>query len=134
MNQYRITLPWPPSVNTYWRHSRGRHYISEKGIKYRQAVIDIILHQDLDVTTSARLKISISAHVPDRRRRDLDNLQKAVFDSLVHAEFMVDDEQIDDFRVRRMPMEKGGKLEIVITELEESWPHSSPKYSPSSPL
>lgn len=118
MNTYHLKLPWPPSVNTYWRHARGRHYISEKGIKYRQAVIDIILQQDLDVTTSARLKISISAHVPDRRRRDLDNLQKAVFDSLVHAGFMVDDEQIDDFRVRRMPMKKGGGLEILITELE----------------
>jgi len=120
MNEYRIDLPWPPSVNTYWRHSRGRHHISEKGIKYRQAVIDIILQQDLDITTSARLKISISAHVPDRRRRDLDNLQKAVFDSLVHAGFMVDDEQIDDFRVKRESMEKGGRLEILITELGEA--------------
>ncbi|EPA3162808.1 RusA family crossover junction endodeoxyribonuclease, partial [Yersinia enterocolitica] len=68
----------------------------------------------------ARLKVSISAHVPDRRRRDLDNLQKAVFDSLVHAEFMQDDEQIDDFRVRRQPIEKGGRLSISITELESA--------------
>ncbi|ENR1383104.1 RusA family crossover junction endodeoxyribonuclease, partial [Yersinia enterocolitica] len=46
------------------------------------------------------------------------NLQKAVFDSLVHAGFMQDDEQIDDFRVRRQSMEKGGRLSISITELE----------------
>ncbi|MGE4872693.1 RusA family crossover junction endodeoxyribonuclease [Yersinia enterocolitica] len=118
MTEYHIDLPWPPSVNTYWRHSRGRHYISEKGTKYRQTVIDTIKHLNLDINTSARLKISISAHVPDRRRRDLDNLQKAVFDSLVHAEFMQDDEQIDDFRVRRQPIEKGGRLSISITELE----------------
>ncbi|HHS9304731.1 TPA: RusA family crossover junction endodeoxyribonuclease, partial [Yersinia enterocolitica] len=82
--------------------------------------IDTIKQLNLDINTSARLKISISAHVPDRRRRDLDNLQKAVFDSLVHAEFMRDDEQIDDFRVRRQPIEKGGRLSISITELESA--------------
>ncbi|HDY4931554.1 TPA: RusA family crossover junction endodeoxyribonuclease [Yersinia enterocolitica] len=120
MTEYHIELPWPPSVNTYWRHSRGKHYISDKGTKYRQTVIDTIQQQRLDINTSARLKISISAHVPDRRRRDLDNLLKAVFDSLVHAGFMQDDEQIDDFRVKRQPMEKGGRLSISITELESA--------------
>lgn len=119
MTEYKLSLPWPPSLNTYWRHSRGRHYISEKGKAYRQAVIQTILQQHLDIKTSARLKISISAYVPDRRRRDLDNLQKAVFDSLVHAEFMLDDEQIDDFRVRREVLVSGGRLDIVITELEQ---------------
>ncbi|WP_447881027.1 RusA family crossover junction endodeoxyribonuclease [Serratia fonticola] len=119
MTEYKLSLPWPPSLNTYWRHSRGRHYISEKGKAYRQAVIQTILQQHLNIKTSARLKISISAHVPDRRRRDLDNLQKAVFDSLVHAEFMLDDEQIDDFRVRREALVKGGLLLVTITELEQ---------------
>lgn len=118
MREYRLTLPYPPSLNTYWRHARQRHYISEKGTKYRQNIITIIQQQNLDIHTTSRLKFSITAHVPDKRRRDLDNLQKAVFDSLVHAGFMEDDEQIDDFRVRRGELVKGGKLEVVITELE----------------
>lgn len=118
MTEHKLSLPWPPSLNTYWRHCRGRHYISKKGKEYRQAVIKTILQHHLDIKTSARLKISISAHAPDRRRRDLDNLQKAVFDSLVHAGFMLDDEQIDDFRVRRADRVSGGILDIIITELE----------------
>lgn len=120
MNEYRIELPWPPSVNTYWRHARGRHYISKKGTDYRTAVHQIITAANLAITTSARLKITIDAHAPDKRRRDLDNLQKAVFDSLASAGFMLDDEQIDDFRVRRRERVTGGKLAIVITELEAS--------------
>ena len=37
------TLPYPPSVNTYWRHpSRGplagRHLISQEGRAYREAI------------------------------------------------------------------------------------------------
>lgn len=31
-----IALPYPPSVNHYWRHTRsGKHYISEKGRKFK---------------------------------------------------------------------------------------------------
>ena len=38
-----LTLPWPPSVNGYWRHPTtgklaGRHLISEAGRAYREAV------------------------------------------------------------------------------------------------
>lgn len=120
MSEYRLTLPWPPTVNTYWRHARGRHYISDKGTQYRKDIIQIIQQQHLNINTTARLKISIIANHPDKRRRDLDNLQKAVFDSLVHAGFMADDEQIDDFRVRRGSQVKGGSLEVTITERGES--------------
>lgn len=56
--------------------------------------------------------------MPDRRRRDLDNLQKAVFDALTKAGFWLDDSQVVDYRVVKMPVVKGGKLELTITELE----------------
>ena len=119
MTEYRLELPWPPTVNTYWRHARGRHYISEKGEKYQLAVLGIITAANLAIKTKSRLKVTINAHAPDKRRRDLDNLLKSVFDSLTNAGFMVDDEQIDDFRIRRREKIKGGMLAITITELEE---------------
>jgi crossover junction endodeoxyribonuclease RusA len=56
--------------------------------------------------------------MPDRRRRDLDNLQKAAFDALTKAGFWLDDSQVIDYRVVKMPVVKGGKLELTITELE----------------
>jgi len=118
MSRYQISLPWPPTVNTYWRHGRGRHYISARGMQYRKDITHLIRQQQLNINTTARLRFFITAYPPDKRRRDLDNLQKAVFDSLVHAGFMVDDGQIDDFRVRRGVKSEGGRLEIFITELE----------------
>jgi Holliday junction resolvase RusA-like endonuclease len=33
-----VTLPFPPSVNTYWRTFRGRMIISAKGREYREVV------------------------------------------------------------------------------------------------
>ncbi|EFO2125822.1 hypothetical protein DP030_24335 [Escherichia coli O106] len=61
--------------------------------------------------------IRIECHMPDRRRRDLDNLQKAAFDALTKAGFWLDDAQVVDYRVVKMPVTKGGKLELTITEL-----------------
>ncbi len=40
-----ITLPWPPSVNTYWRMFKNRMIISKEGREYRVAVQEQILLQ-----------------------------------------------------------------------------------------
>lgn len=117
VNTYNITLPWSPSNNRYYRHNRGRTHISSEGEAYRQTVARIIKAGMLDIKTMAPLKIRIECHMPDRRRRDLDNLQKAAFDVLIKAGFWLDDEQVVDYRVVKMPVIKGGKLELTITEL-----------------
>lgn len=118
--EYHITLPYPPSNNRYYRHNRGRTHISAEGKAYRAAVRDLIRASMLDVQTPHPLKLRIECHMPDRRRRDLDNLQKAAFDALTKAGFWLDDSQIVDYRVIKMPVLKGGKLVINITELENA--------------
>ncbi|MDC9615836.1 RusA family crossover junction endodeoxyribonuclease [Xenorhabdus khoisanae] len=118
MKTYNLKLPWPPTVNHYWKHVGRRHYISEKGQKYRRQVIELIEQQNLDIFTTSRIKITITAHPPDRRQRDLDNLPKAVFDSLTHASFWADDSQIDDMHIMRGERVAGGCLDVQIWELE----------------
>lgn len=103
---------------TGYRHNRGRTHISADGVAYRYAVASVIRRARLNIRTAAPLKIRIECHMPDRRRRDLDNLQKAVFDALTKAGFWLDDSQVVDYRVVKMPVVKGGKLELTITELE----------------
>lgn len=76
MNTYNITLPWPPSNNRYYRHNRGRTHISAEGQAYRENVARIIKNAMLDIGLAMPVKIRIECHMPDRRRRDLDNLQR----------------------------------------------------------
>jgi crossover junction endodeoxyribonuclease RusA len=45
MEMIELTLPWPPTVNTYWRNFNGRVLISAKGREYRKAVADQVLIQ-----------------------------------------------------------------------------------------
>ncbi|HFT7677541.1 TPA: crossover junction endodeoxyribonuclease RusA [Citrobacter braakii] len=120
MNTYRISLAWPPSNNRYYRHNRGRTHISTEGKQYRELVADVIKQEMLDIGITSPLKVRIECHMPDRRRRDLDNLQKAAFDALTKAGFWMDDVQVVDYRVVKMPIVKGGRLELTITDLESA--------------
>lgn len=118
-----ITLPWPPSVNTYWRSIMkgplaGRVLLSEKGRDYRQRVAKTIFEQRVPVRTlEGKLSVWIHAMPPDRRARDLDNLPKGVLDSLKHAGVIRDDCDIDDLRISRFAIRPGGELQIQISEI-----------------
>jgi len=113
-----LELPWPPSVNRYWRSNRGRVHISAEGRKYRETVVYIVSALKHTFGTG-RLSVSIEACVPDRRRRDLDNLTKAVLDSMQHGGLYADDSQIDELYICRGDMIKGGMLIIDIVELKQ---------------
>lgn len=120
---YIDKLPWPPTINTYWRTPRkgplaGRTLISEKGRAYRKAVIEHVRARPRHPTLKGRMAIAVMAYLPDRRRRDLDNITKALFDSMVHAGVMADDSQIDLMQVARGPIEKGGSVWVVYGEIE----------------
>ena len=110
-----IVLPWPPSVNAYWRTFRGRMIISVAGREYRTAVAEQILLQRAAKHFTAPLKVTIEAWRPDRRKRDLDNLLKAALDSLAHAGVFEDDSQIVDLRIF-WAAEIGGMLKVTIEE------------------
>lgn len=110
-----LTLPWAPTVNTYYRNVGGVMKISEKGRAYRKAVADQVLIQRWAKQFAGRLCVAIVAHVPDKRKRDLDNLFKAVLDSLTYAGVWIDDSQIDELSISRAPI--GGMLRVSVREI-----------------
>jgi len=96
-----IILPWPPTVNTYWRNVSGRSIISKGGRLYREAVKKLVAEHHAGLHFDGLVAVDFHAHMPDRRRRDVDNLPKAMLDSLVHAGVLADDSLVDDMRVRK---------------------------------
>lgn len=117
-----LTLPFPPSTNTYWRHLSkgplaGRTLLSEAGRTYREAVRKLVLAEHCPTHAAEhRLSVQIDAWMPDRRRRDLDNMLKATLDALTHAGVWADDSQIDHLSIRRM-VGIGGMLKVRIVVL-----------------
>ena len=112
-------LPWPPSINHYWRTvmigRAPRVLISKEGRKYREAVRGIAATKR---PLTGRLSVYIAVFPPDRRKRDLDNLPKAILDALTYAGVWQDDSQIDSITIVRQRVLKGGVIRIVIEEIE----------------
>lgn len=118
MTVISIALPWPPSVNTYWRHPNrgplaGRHLISWQGRAYRATVIGIAPR----LLLTGRLAVHVVATPPDKRRRDIDNILKSCLDSLTHAGVWLDDEQIDDLRITREWCGRAGQVVVHVREM-----------------
>jgi crossover junction endodeoxyribonuclease RusA len=64
-----------------------------------------------------RIALAMDAFPPDRRRRDLDNIQKPVLDALQHAGIYEDDSQIDLLLTRRGELCPSGRLNVQIEPL-----------------
>lgn len=111
-----IVLPWPPSVNHYWRRSKnGMMHISAEGVAFRQAAAWNALQQKAPKQLAGDLIVDIEAFMPDKRRRDLDNILKALLDALTHAGVWLDDSQIVDLRIRRAKT-IGGMVKVKISQ------------------
>lgn len=114
-----LSLPYPPSVNHYWRHFRGRTVISREGLTFRTNVCALLAggNGPRKPPSGGRIALAMDAFPPDRRRRDLDNIQKAVLDALQHAGVYEDDNQIDLLVTRRRELGVPPRVEIGLTEI-----------------
>ncbi len=75
----RLVLPYPPSVNHYWRSYRGRVVLSAEGRAYREDVCDLLAtapamggNGPRKPPSGGRIALGMDAFPPDRRRRDTD--------------------------------------------------------------
>lgn len=111
-----LSLPYPPSINHYWRRVGAKTLISKQGRLYREAVKVMLFGcRPLDM----RLAVEIDLHPPDRRRRDIDNAIKATLDALQHGGAFLDDSQIDRLLVERRECCAGGKC--VVRVMAKEW-------------
>ena len=115
MKPVKIILEWdgvPPSTNRVWRNTRGKTYLSPEVIRYRSKVAAEMFGALPSPWKWVGVEIAISP--PDRRRFDIDNRTKALFDALTHCGFWWDDECVVEFKVVRRPPVKGGRTRLEI--------------------
>lgn len=111
----RLVLPWPPTVNHYYRRVGARTLISRDGRTFRIRVGRICAASRIRTATGP-VSVSIIAHPPDRRRRDLDNALKAILDALEHGGALVNDSQVERLEIERAAVVPGGKVIVSISE------------------
>ena len=112
-----LTLPYPPSVNTYWRANVKRRFLSKAGVQFKVDVSEYVINSSIPKLGSARLRMDIVIRPRSRRVFDIDNLLKAILDSLMDAGVYDDDSQVDDLRITRGDPCKDGACIVVIEEI-----------------
>lgn len=115
-----VTIPWPPSVNHYWRIFGNRKILSVEGRAFKakalQAVTDQFGFIEPWQSLSGGIEVQLFAHPPDKRRRDIDNLTKAVLDLLTESRLIVDDSLISKLSIERLAPMDGGLMRVHIIE------------------
>lgn len=113
---FEITIPFAPSVNSYWGQRvvkatkgpmAGKYiavpFLTDKARQFREDVMKLAIGRKC-VSSGSAIAVHVMVYPPDRRARDLDNLSKGILDALVHAKILRDDVDIWDLRFTRQSL------------------------------
>ena len=114
-----LNLPLPPSVNSYRTIFRNRMGISKAGKEFKAKVSDYVIEYKVPKLGAARLEMKVVLYPRDKRKQDIDNRIKALWDALGDAGVFDDDEQIDVLLIERGEIKKGGGCLVMIDILDK---------------
>jgi crossover junction endodeoxyribonuclease RusA len=144
MTELKVTLPWPPSINSMYaqgiiggKHKKARAsmFLSQAGKDYRIEALVAINNQRVPKNSlRGRLAVTALAYPPDERVRDLDNLWKSALDVLKHNQVITDDGHIDDLHVKRAHQVKGGAFIITVSEIAEAFESRQKGFDLAQPM
>lgn len=109
-----LSLPYPPSVNTYWRANGNRRFISKAGVEFKKAVAQYVIDNKIPKFGDALVMVTVIVLPRSKRRFDLDNLLKGLLDSLQDAGVYDDDCQVEHLTIMRGKPIKGGACVVTI--------------------
>jgi len=112
----RLTLPYPPTANLYWRHARGRTYRSKEAAMFIQQA-GLIARQACAPQFTGNVSLSVCLFRP-AKRGDLDNSLKVLIDALRGITY-ADDRQITEIHAYRDEDKHNPRAEVVIAAASE---------------
>lgn len=114
-----LTLPYPPSANTYWRRNGHRYFIAPAGVAFRTEVKARCAASGIKPLTG-HVAMTVTLVPGDRRRRDIDNVLKPLLDALTNGCAWSDDSQVKRLIVAMGdPEPKRGRCLVNIMEMPQ---------------
>ena len=112
-------LPYPPSANNHWKQNKGRTYLSTAARAWREKAAAALYEQGRPLKAiSVPVRVELLVYPPDRRRRDIANVEKEVADALQRNGVLEDDFLIDELFIQRMPVSvESPRVEVLIIPL-----------------
>ena len=100
-NTIKIILPFPPSVNRLWRTTKtGGVHTSSKYSAWKKHAEWAVVGQVKGQKITGEYTLEIVAVKPDKRQRDLGNLEKAVSDLLQKVKVIENDHLCQEIHMR----------------------------------
>jgi crossover junction endodeoxyribonuclease RusA len=93
--------------------------ISKAGREFKAQVSDYVVEYRVPKLGKSRLEMKVVIYPRDRRKQDIDNRIKALWDALGDAGVFDDDEQIDILHIERGEIKKGGGVLVLIDILDK---------------
>lgn len=119
MTTIQANIPYPPSVNRYWRSlvvgGRARVVISRAGREFRERV-QMHMIAARAVPMDGPVQVTMLVYRP-ARRGDLDNTAKAILDALQGHAYH-DDSQIVMLHMERFDDKEDPRVEIRVTSVD----------------
>ncbi len=107
----RLTLPYPPSTNRYWRIFRGHAVRSAEATAYKRAVSAVCIQAGVDLL-SGPVALEVRLYRP-RKSGDLDNRLKVLLDAL-QGHLYADDAQVVELHAFRQDDKAAPRVELVL--------------------
>ena len=107
----------PPSVNSLWVNKPNGRYKSKKGKIFDETARSELKKQFRYKPLVNSLKVSMRLYFKDKRKRDIDNYNKAILDSMTKIIYE-DDSQIKELNVKKLVGCGFNKVEIELEELK----------------
>lgn len=118
---YETTLPFPPSVNKITRAYKGRAIKSKSYREWEKNCPDLILPEDGSIDWPVHIVYEF--FMPDKRKRDIGNFEKAVTDQLVKQCVLFDDncQIVKSIELKFIAVDRDNpRVEISIFNLKEN--------------
>ena len=129
MNEVRLTLPFPPTVNHYYgkRAVRSKktgkltvvNYLTKVARDYRYTVCEM-MYEQLGKAPELRGRLSMQVRLfnnAQTRSHDYDNGLKPIGDALEYSRVFINDSQIDQALIIKKRRTLKPRVEIIINEM-----------------
>ena len=114
-----LHLPFPPSVNRLWRFNGPRMYRTKVYNDWSDAAVEALKSQELPAEPiNYAVAVELAVGRPDRRKRDIDNINKATLDLLEHVGVLENDHYVHD--LRSYWSDKVVGIQVIIKNLEST--------------
>lgn len=118
MAEIKLTLPWPPSINHYWRRAGKVIHVSTEGARFFRRCGIAVRAQFGAAPIATPVAVMVECWGPRRNWGDVDNRAKPLLDALTKAELWTDDKLVRDLRIVDRGRCAGGRVVVWVRPMK----------------